>query len=148
MGQRHSTQHRKIVCATRGGEASRRTEDRAIALARESDAELVFLYVVDTAFARGLTGKFDIEIVAKDLREIGKIVLEQARQRAREQGVSARGEIREGVVADEIQRFLERHEDADLLVVGHMSEHLRQHLEPILRSAAGTRLQVLVVEPA
>ena len=41
-----------IVCATRGGEASRRTQEMAIALARERGAPLIFFFVVDTNFAR------------------------------------------------------------------------------------------------
>ncbi|HIQ01546.1 MAG TPA: hypothetical protein EYH30_05385, partial [Anaerolineales bacterium] len=40
----------KILCATRGGEASYRTQDAAIALARERGDSLIFLYVVDTHF--------------------------------------------------------------------------------------------------
>jgi len=40
--------YKNIVCATRGGEASRATEDKAIAIARQSGARLAFLYVVDT----------------------------------------------------------------------------------------------------
>ncbi len=39
--------YRHIVCATRGGEESQRTEERAIQVARESGGALTFLYVVD-----------------------------------------------------------------------------------------------------
>ena len=38
---------KRIVCATRGGEASRRAQERAISLAKELEAELIFLYVTD-----------------------------------------------------------------------------------------------------
>lgn len=40
----------KILCATRGGEASYRTQDAAIALAKERGDTLLFLYVVDLHF--------------------------------------------------------------------------------------------------
>jgi hypothetical protein len=43
----------KILCTMRGGEASRRTQDAAIALAQERGDELAFLYVVDVAFPSG-----------------------------------------------------------------------------------------------
>jgi nucleotide-binding universal stress UspA family protein len=135
-----------IGCATRGGDASRATEDCAIALAHDRQAELIFLYVVDAGFAAGRTGKFDLEMVAQDLREIGKIVLEQAKERARQKGVTARSEIREGNVADEIQRFVEKHKNMDLLVIGHMSEELREHLEPVLQRMAGDQ-RIVVVAP-
>ena len=44
-----------IVCATRGGEAGRRTQEQAIALAKERDEELVFLCIFDPAFAGNLS---------------------------------------------------------------------------------------------
>ena len=137
--------YQQIGCATRGGEASRATEDTAIALARERRAELIFLYVVDASFAHGRTGKFPIEMLERELRDIGEIVLEQARQRAKEQGVSAKGEIRQGNVADEIQRFVEEHKKLDALVVGHVSDELREHLEPVLISLEGRKPDVMVV---
>lgn len=40
----------KVLCATRGGEASYRTQDAAIAMAKQEDAELVFLFVADVSF--------------------------------------------------------------------------------------------------
>jgi nucleotide-binding universal stress UspA family protein len=134
-----------IVCATRGGEASRTTEDRAIALARERDADLVFLYVVDASFAYGQGGKLSFDTVEDEVHAIGDLVLEQARRRARKQGIAARSEIRTGPVADEIQRFVEGHHHVDTLVVGHMSEHLQGHLDPVLRELQERRLEVVVV---
>jgi nucleotide-binding universal stress UspA family protein len=139
------THDKQFGCTTRGGDASRATEDYAIALAREQQAALIFLYVVDAGFAAGQTGKFDIEMVANDLREIGKIVLEQAQQRARQEGVRAHGEMREGDVADEIQSFVAQHKDMEVLVVGHVSEELKEHLEPVLRRVASEGRTVLVV---
>lgn len=41
---------KKILCATRGGEASIRAQDTAIALAKAQNAELWFIYVVDIGF--------------------------------------------------------------------------------------------------
>ena len=40
----------RILCPTRGGEGSYRTQDAAIAMAKERGDELVFLYVVDLDF--------------------------------------------------------------------------------------------------
>jgi|GEM_PF-3708596 hypothetical protein len=114
-------------------------------LARQHGATLIFLYIVDVSFAHGLTGKFDIEVVAQDLREIGKIVVEQAKERARAQGVSARGEIREGAVAEEIGNFVQKHKDLDLLVIGEMGESLREAMAPVLQDMAQRGIDVVTV---
>ncbi|MEA3339900.1 MAG: universal stress protein [Chloroflexota bacterium] len=45
----------KILCATRGGEASYRTQDAAIELAKERGDTLLFLYVVDLHFLDTVT---------------------------------------------------------------------------------------------
>jgi nucleotide-binding universal stress UspA family protein len=137
----------QIGCATRGGAASRATEDKAIALACQYQAELIFLYVVDVAFAHGHSGKFPIDIVDKELHEIGEIVLQQAKLRAKECGVNARSEIRSGHVGDEIERFVVSHKSMALLVVGHLSHELREHLEPVLTNLAQRHLDVIVVSP-
>jgi nucleotide-binding universal stress UspA family protein len=139
--------HKQIGCATRGGDASRATEDYAINLAREHQAELIFLYVVDVSFAEGRTGKFDIEIVAHNLHEIGELVLEQAKKRAKQKGVHARGEIREGDVAEEIQRFVDKHRDMTVLVLGHMSDELKEHLQPLLQPVTGKQRTEVVTPP-
>ena len=44
-----------IVCATRGGEAGRRTQERAIALAKERGTELIFLCIFGPNFAGSLS---------------------------------------------------------------------------------------------
>jgi nucleotide-binding universal stress UspA family protein len=137
----------QIGCATRGGTASRATEDAAIDLARQRGAELIFLYVIDASFAHGLSGKFPIEVVESDLRDIGELILEQAKQRAKEQGVAARAEIRQGRVVEEIERFVASRRSLDVLVVGHMSDHLREHLEPVLHRIRERRLDIIVVSP-
>jgi hypothetical protein len=46
-----------IVCVTRGGEASLRTQERAIQLACERGAALIFLFVADPGFARPVDEK-------------------------------------------------------------------------------------------
>lgn len=147
MEKQKDRQYSQIGCATRGGAASRATEEMAIDLARTHDAELIFLYIVDVAFAHGHSGKFPIEVVEKELHEIGEIILQQAKQRAKESGVSARGEIRDGHVGDEIERFVESHKSMDLLVVGRLSHDLREHLEPVLADLAQRHLEVIVVSP-
>jgi nucleotide-binding universal stress UspA family protein len=105
-----------IVCATRGSEASRRTQERAIALARERGAPLIFLFIVDTALVRP-ANKDLAEVVIDELEQLGRGLLCIAQARAREQGVEAEMAIRHGDVQQGVESFL-REVNAGVLVIG------------------------------
>ena len=107
---------RPIVCATRGGEVSRRTQERAVALAKERDAELIFLCVVDPGFA-GPVDKALTATLADELQWLGRALLSVAQARAREQGVVARTAVRCGPAWQNIEEYV-RQVDADALVIG------------------------------
>ena len=115
-----------IVCATRGGEAGRRTQERAIALATERGDELVFLCVFDPAFAGNLSDAL-AEAVVREQQWLGRTLMNVAQDRARKQGVDARAVIRSGLVVESIEDFL-RESCASTLVIG----------EPKVDSALGT----------
>jgi len=106
----------RIVCATRGGAASRRVQERAIALAVEHAAELTFLYVSDScscgAMSEGLA-----QVVEEELRRLGRSLLHIAHVRAHERGVEAGmvakcGPVRQTILDQVIEM------QADTLVVG------------------------------
>jgi nucleotide-binding universal stress UspA family protein len=105
-----------IVCATRGGEASLRTQERAIALAQERGGELVFLYIVDPSFA-GNVEEAMVAALTDELRRLGKCLLRLAQRRARERGQAARTAIRRGSIQQTITAYLQEVE-ASVLVVG------------------------------
>jgi len=105
-----------IVCATRGGEASRRTQEHAVELARERGAELVFLCVVDAGFAGPLSDRMQ-KALADEMRRLGRSLLCIAQERAIEQGVAARTEVRYGPVQESIEQYLQE-VDAETLVLG------------------------------
>ena len=105
-----------IVCATRGSEASRRTQERAIALAREQGAPLIFLFVVDTALVKPANKEL-ADVVADELERLGQRLLGIAQARAREQGVEAGMAMRHGDVQQEVESFL-REVNAGALVIG------------------------------
>lgn len=94
-----------IVCATRGGEAGRRTQERAIALAKEQGAGLVFLCVSDPDFA-GPLNKALHDAVAHEQQWLNRALMSIAQARARERGVQARVEVRSGSVLDTIEEYL------------------------------------------
>ena len=79
----------KILCATRGGEASYRTQDAVIALAQEQGDSLVFLYVVDTDFLGYTERAVRPDVVASEMKNMGEFLLLMACERANNQGVEA-----------------------------------------------------------
>ncbi len=107
---------RPIVCATRGGEVSRRTQERAVALAKERGTELIFLCVVDPSFA-GLEDEAMVATLTDELQRLGRSLLSIAQARARKQDVVARTAVRSGAVWQNIEEYV-RKVDADALVIG------------------------------
>jgi nucleotide-binding universal stress UspA family protein len=105
-----------IVCATRGGEAGRRTQERAIALAKERGDELVFLCVFDPAFAGDLSDALS-EAVVQEQQWLGRTLMNVAQARARKQGVDAHAVARRGPVVENIEDFV-RESCASTLVIG------------------------------
>jgi nucleotide-binding universal stress UspA family protein len=84
-----------ILCATRGGEGSQHTQDAAIALAKEQDALLVFVFVADVSFLSGMAAPIVVD-VEQQLEQMGRFELARAQVRARKQGVEAEDMIRSG----------------------------------------------------
>ena len=105
-----------IVCATRGGEAGRRTQKRAITLAKEQGANLVFLCVFDPDFAGPLNPALHTA-VADEQQWLSRALMSIAQARARERGVEARVEILSGAVLDVIEEYL-CESGASTLVIG------------------------------
>jgi nucleotide-binding universal stress UspA family protein len=105
-----------IVCATRGGEAGRRTQERAVALAKERGTELVFLCVFDPSFAGTLTAAL-AAAVEKEQQWLGRALLGTAQARAQKEGVDAGTVVRSGPVLETIETYL-RQVNASTLVIG------------------------------
>jgi nucleotide-binding universal stress UspA family protein len=105
-----------IVCATRGSEASRRTQERAIALAQERGDPLIFLFVVDAALVKPANKEL-ADVVADELERLGRRLLGIAQARAREQGVEAEMAIRHGSIQQGVESFV-REVNAGTLVIG------------------------------
>jgi nucleotide-binding universal stress UspA family protein len=106
----------KILCATRGGEASYRTQDAAIALAKEQGDTLVFLYVVDLRFLDKTSAPIVVD-VENEMAKMGEFLLLMAKERAAKQGVVADTVCREGKVREALKQAA-READASLVVLG------------------------------
>lgn len=105
-----------IVCATRGGEAGRRTQERAIELAKEQGRELVFLAVFDPCSLGHLNDRLTVA-VEEEQRWLGRALLGIARARARRCDVVAETVVRCGPVLETIEAYL-REVDASALIIG------------------------------
>ncbi len=90
-----------ILCAIRGGPESRAPIARAIELAHETGAPLYFLYVVNLDFLTHAPGGH-VHTLGEELRRMGELIVLEAQERARAQGIPAQGLIRQGNVQEEI----------------------------------------------
>jgi len=106
----------KILCATRGGEASYRTQDRAISLAKERGDILLFLYVVDLHFLDKTAAPIVVD-VGNEVSKMGEFLMLMARERAAEQDIAAETICRKGEVREEIKKAA-REEGVSLVVLG------------------------------
>jgi len=111
----------KILCPTRGGEGSYRTQDAAIAMAKERGDDLVFLYVVELDFLNHTERAVRPDVVAEEMRRLGEFLLSMAQERAEKQGVTASYILREGEVQAEIKAAAVQ-EGATLVVLGQAEE--------------------------
>ena len=109
----------KILCATRGGEASYRTQDAAIALAKERGDELLFLYVVDIEFLKKTARGVRPDVVTSEMEKMGEFLLAMAQERAEKQDVTANYVLRYGHLRQELVAAAGDEElNVDLVVLG------------------------------
>lgn len=108
---------KKILCPTRGGEASRRTQDAVIAMAKDADATILFLYVVDIEFLKLTARGVRPDIVAHELEHMGDFLLAMACERATAQGVKAETCLRHGPLLEALESAA-REEGADAIAFG------------------------------
>jgi nucleotide-binding universal stress UspA family protein len=107
---------RPIVCATQGGEVSRRTQEKAIALAQEQGAELIFLYVADLSSVGPVADSL-IEVLKDEMARLGRALLRIAQGRAHKQGLTAQAVVVHGPLQQSIIDYL-RQVEASVLVIG------------------------------
>jgi len=115
-----------IVCAVRGGPASRHTIERAIVLAKESGLALNFLYIVNIDFLDH-TIRSRVQTISQQMQQMGEFILLTAKANAKANGIEAQDIVRHGNVTGEISKLC--HEiHADYLVIGRPKFHLEDNL--------------------
>ncbi len=139
-----------IVCAVRGGAASKPTIRRAVQLAQESGLPIHFLYVVNLDFLSH-TSSSRVHTIEEEMREMGEFILLTAQEQAARGGVEAHGVVRDGSVGDQIVALC-RETEAQYVVLGRPrhsarpnvfdEERLQRFVE---RIASQTGAQVVLV---
>jgi len=107
----------KILCATRGGEASYRTQDAAVALSKDEGSDLVFIYVVDISFINKTAYAVRPDVVTTEIEKMGEFLLIMAQERAQKQGVSAEVVLHHGDFRSELIDCA-RELEIDLILLG------------------------------
>lgn len=105
-----------IICAVRGGPASQPTIEKAIALAKESNLILNFLYVVNLDFLSH-TQISRTSTISDELNQMGEFILLTAQEKASARGVDTKAVIRHGNVREEIIN-LAKEIEANYVVLG------------------------------
>lgn len=138
---------RKVLVATDGSDLAARAVDYAVALARQSGAALIGVYVVDVsgAFKMGIYGASALE----ELRRDGRAALKTIQERAAAGGLTAETHLLDGSPGSSVVQEADKL-GADLIVLG--SSGLGGVLEALLGSVSRyvlqhTRVPVLVVRP-
>jgi nucleotide-binding universal stress UspA family protein len=121
----------RILCATRGGEASYRTQDAAIAMAKQEGAGLIFLFVADVSFLDQTAAPLVVDIQSR-LSKMGCFQLAIAQDRAAAQGVAAEITVRKGKLRAELVAAV-KELDIDVIILGHPEE---RHQEAIFDETA------------
>jgi len=94
---------KKILCATRGGEASISTQDAVIDMAKKEGATIVFLYVVDVEFLRLTARGVRPDVVSTEMEHMGEFLLAMAVERATAHGVEAEMIVRHGSLIEALE---------------------------------------------
>lgn len=109
-----------ILFPTRGGEASYPNQDRVIALCKEEDARLVFMYVADVRFMN-LMARPAVVDLQDELEEMGAFMLAMAKERAAGHDVQAETIVRRGVFRQAVKEVIAE-EGVTLLAIGAPTE--------------------------
>jgi len=110
-----------IVCAIRGGPASRPTILKSIQTAVDTNLPLYFLYVINLDFLVH-TSSSRVHLISKQMHDMGEFILLTAQTQAEAEGITAAGIIRQGNIRDEIVKVCQE-KNANYVVLGKPQKH-------------------------
>jgi len=105
-----------ILSPTRGGEPSYQNQDKVIAIAKERDAKLIFLYVSDVQFDHELT-EDTLTNVSAELEDLGQFLLSMAQERAALEGIQADALVKSGNFREVLESAIQDNQ-VDMLILG------------------------------
>ncbi len=106
-----------ILFPTRGGQTSYPNQDAVIALAKEWNAKLIFLYVSNVQFLEKLGYVRYTKVVQNELEDMGEFLLAMACERAEKAGWKADAVVRQGAFLEAVNEVIREHQ-VDTFVIG------------------------------
>ena len=106
-----------ILFPTRGGQTSYSNQDAVIALAKEWNAKLIFLYVSNVQFLEKLGHVRHTTVVQEELEDLGEFLLVMACERAEKAGWKAMPIVRQGSFMEAVHDVINEHQ-VDTFVIG------------------------------
>ena len=94
-----------ILCPTRGGKESHPNQDFAINLAKERNADLLFMYVSNIQLISRSASPIVVDI-EEELDELGDFLLSMAQERAEKSGILAKATVRRGVFSKVLKEVI------------------------------------------
>jgi len=113
--------YKKILIATDGSEYTKNAVDYGIDLAKNTDAKLLTIYVVDTAAFASIPMDAAWESMYELLRQEGDVAMKYVAEKAGEEGMEVEANIIEGHPADEIIKYSEKN-SISLIVLGTLGK--------------------------
>lgn len=113
--------YKKILIATDGSEYTKNAVDYGIDLAKNTGAEIVVIYVVDTAAFASIPMDAAWESMYELLKQEGEMALKYVAEKAGTEGLEVQGNLIEGHPADEIIKYSEKN-SISLIVLGTLGK--------------------------
>jgi nucleotide-binding universal stress UspA family protein len=106
-----------ILHPTRGGASSYPNQDKAIELAHERNAKLIFLHVSNVQFLDTIASPVPVDLVEAELDHLSEFMLAMAQERAEKAGVTADTVVRHGAFDQALKAVIEEY-GADMVILG------------------------------
>lgn len=107
-----------IVCGVTGSAHAQKAALEGAALAKQHNAKLTYVYVVDTGFLKSSVGGMSTSIAQEGLERLGRQILDFAEQLAQSYQITPKKVVRSGPVLEVLKQVVQE-EKADLLLLGH-----------------------------
>jgi len=109
-----------VLYPTRGGDTTYRNQDWACDLALERGADLLLLYVSNVHFLDHASGPVQLDVLEKELDELGQFLLAMAEERAQKSGAKANRLVLQGEFRQALREVVQGY-DITAVVLGRPS---------------------------